>query len=210
VLGDLERALVDDFEVTDLLDLVAPELDPQRVFLGRREDVEDAAAHGEVTALLDELGAGVTGADEVDHDVGQFASPIAWMQLDRYELAEPWHLRLQQRTHRRDDDRQRAGRGIVRRGVFEPAQHREPLPHRVGARGQPFVRQRLPTRVERDLVGGQQTAQRHDEVLGLTTGTGDRENERGPAGDGGDGEWLQSPGTADRQLVGTDRVRDDP
>ena len=61
VLGDLERALVGDLEVADLLDLVAPELHPQRVLLGRREDVEDAAAHGEVAAPLDQLGAGVAG-----------------------------------------------------------------------------------------------------------------------------------------------------
>ena len=55
VLGDLERALVGDLEVADLLDLVAPELHPQRVLLGRREDVEDAAAHREVAAPLDQL-----------------------------------------------------------------------------------------------------------------------------------------------------------
>ena len=59
VLGDLEAALVGHREVADLLDRVAPEVHPQRVLLGRREDVQDAAAHGEVAAPLHQVGAGV-------------------------------------------------------------------------------------------------------------------------------------------------------
>ena len=62
--ADLQRALVGDREPADLLDRVAPELDPQRVVLGRREDVEDAAADGELAAPLDHVDAGVGGADE--------------------------------------------------------------------------------------------------------------------------------------------------
>ena len=50
VVGDLQAALVGDGEPADLLDVVAPELDPQRVVLGGREDVEDAAAHRELAA----------------------------------------------------------------------------------------------------------------------------------------------------------------
>ena len=64
VLGDLQGALVGDLEVADLLDVVAPELHPQRVLLGRREDVEDAAAYGELAALLDQLDPGVRGGRE--------------------------------------------------------------------------------------------------------------------------------------------------
>src|SRR5690606_25112481 len=40
----LDRALVSDGEAAYLLDLVAPELDAQRVVLGGREDVENATA----------------------------------------------------------------------------------------------------------------------------------------------------------------------
>jgi hypothetical protein len=50
-------ALVGDPEPPDLLDRVSPELHAQRVFLGRREDVEDAAADRELAAPLDEVGA---------------------------------------------------------------------------------------------------------------------------------------------------------
>src|SRR5450759_4057222 len=46
VRGHLQAALVGHLEVPDLLDLLAPELHPQRVLLGGWEDVEDAAADG--------------------------------------------------------------------------------------------------------------------------------------------------------------------
>ncbi len=55
------RALVGDREHPHLGDLVTPELDAHRVLGGRREDVEDAAAHRELAAL----------ADHVDARVGQ-------------------------------------------------------------------------------------------------------------------------------------------
>ena len=137
VLGDLERALVGHLEVADLLDLVTPELHAQRVFLGGREDVQDAAAHGEVAALLDELGAGVTGSDEVGDDVGQFQARIARVQFDRHQLAQPRHLRLQQRARRRHDHRQRSGGRVgvrARRRVGEAAQHGQAPAHGVRAR----------------------------------------------------------------------------
>ena len=117
VLGDLERALVGDLEVADLLDLVAPELDPQRVLLGRREDVEDAAAHGEVAALLDQLDAGVAGRDQSRDDRRSRSAVVAGAQLDRLQLAEARHLRLQHRAHRRHDDRSRPAPGRRRSGA---------------------------------------------------------------------------------------------
>ena len=64
--GDLgDRALVGDGEHAHLGDLVAPELDAHRVLGGRREDIENAAAHRELAAL----------ADHVDTGVGQFDEP---------------------------------------------------------------------------------------------------------------------------------------
>ena len=204
VRRDLERALVDDAEVPDLLDLVTPELHAQRVFLGRREDVEDAAAHREVAAALDQFGARVAGVHEVGDDVGQLAAAVAGAQHDRRELAEPRHLRLQHRADRRDHDRQRAGRGVVVGGVGEPAQHGETLADGVRAGREPLVRQRLPTGVERHPVRRQQTTERGDEVLGLTFGAGDGEDGApGPRGSG-DGERLGRGGGGDGELGGAD------
>ena len=65
----LEGALVGDREGADLLDVVAPELHPQRVLLGGREDVDDAAADGELAALLDQVDAGVRRVRQPAHDV---------------------------------------------------------------------------------------------------------------------------------------------
>ena len=62
-----QRALVGDGEAADLLDLVAPELHPQRVLLGRREDVEDAAADGELAPLGDQVGPGVGDVGQPPH-----------------------------------------------------------------------------------------------------------------------------------------------
>ena len=121
MLGQLDRTLVGDLEVADLLDLVAPELDPERMLLGRREDVEDSAAHREVASLLDEVRAGVAGCDEVGHDVGELAPGVADLQRHRHELAQTRNLRLQHRSDRRDDDIEWPRGRVVRLGVSQPA-----------------------------------------------------------------------------------------
>ena len=82
LLDLLQGALVGDREGADLLDVVAPELHPQRVLLGGREDVDDAAADGVLAALLDQVDAGVrrvrqpaTEVVEVDGVAGRAAAP---------------------------------------------------------------------------------------------------------------------------------------
>ena len=51
----VQRALGERREGADRLDLVAEELDPERLAAGRREDVDEPAADGELAALLDAL-----------------------------------------------------------------------------------------------------------------------------------------------------------
>ena len=67
-LGLAQRALGEGREPAHRLDLVAEELDPHGALLGRAEDVEDAAAHGELAALLDLLDPVVAGCVEVAQD----------------------------------------------------------------------------------------------------------------------------------------------
>ena len=55
-------ALGDRIEEADRLDQVAQQLEPDRVAVQRREDVDDAAAHGEGAGVLDHGGAAVAGA----------------------------------------------------------------------------------------------------------------------------------------------------
>ena len=61
----MERPLGEGRECAHLLDLVAAELDPERLAAGGREDVDEAAADGELAALLGALDPLVAGEREV-------------------------------------------------------------------------------------------------------------------------------------------------
>ena len=51
----MQRALCERRERTNRFDLVAEELDAQRLAAGRREDVDKTAAHRELAAIVDAL-----------------------------------------------------------------------------------------------------------------------------------------------------------
>ncbi|CAM5624032.1 hypothetical protein SGRIM128S_05365 [Streptomyces griseomycini] len=144
VLGDLQGPLVGDLEVADLLDVVAPELDPQRVFLGGREHVEDAAAHRELAALLDQLHARVRGGGERLDDLVQVGA-LPGPQGDGLQIAQPFDLRLEYGAHGRHDDGDRAGLGVVGAGVGQAAQHGQAAADGVAAGAEPLVRAASPT-----------------------------------------------------------------
>ena len=174
VVGDLEAALVGDLEVAHLLDRVAPQLEPQRVLLGRREDVDDAAADREVAALLDQVDPGVGGGDEPGEQVVE-VDLVTGPHRDRLEVAEPGDHRLQQAAHRRHHDLHRAATALVV-GMRQPAQHVEAPPDGVAARAEPLVRQGLPGGEADDGVGRQQVTQGGHQALGLALGRRDGEH----------------------------------
>ncbi len=64
-----DRTLIRDREHPHLGYLVAPELDPDRVFGGGREHVEDSAAYRELPPLADHVDAGVGQLDEPGDDI---------------------------------------------------------------------------------------------------------------------------------------------
>jgi hypothetical protein len=135
VLHRREAALVGDLERPDLLDRVAPPLDADRVLLRRREDVEDAAPHRELAALLDQLDAGVGEVDEAaDHGVEAAVHVLAGGQLDRLEVAQARDLRLEQAADRRDHHVQGTGCRVIGAGVGQPPQDRQAPPDRVRPR----------------------------------------------------------------------------
>jgi len=125
------------------------------VLLGRREHVEDAAAHGEVAALLHQLRPRVPDLDQPGHYVVEVGGAVL-AQPDRLELAQAADHGLEQAAHRGGDDGERPGPWAGRVRVSEPAQHREPLARGVGARREPLVRERLPRREVGGRVLGQQ------------------------------------------------------
>ena len=126
----VEGALVGGGEVAQLVDLVAPELDADRVRLGGREHVEQAAADGELAALLDQLDAGVGGLDQRAGDLVQLGL-LPGPQLHRHQVAEPGRQRLQQAADRRDEHVDR--RAVA--GVGQVAEDGEAAADGVRARG---------------------------------------------------------------------------
>ena len=173
-LDGLQGALVGDREGADLLDVVAPELDPERVLLGRREDVDDAAADRELAALLDQVDPGVRRLGQPPYDVVE-VDLVADGELDRLQVGQPLDLRLQHGAHRGHDDLERPVAGsspgwASRRSTAS----RRPT---VSLRGdEPLVRQGLPRREVGDVVRVDEPARARDQVLGLARGRGHREH----------------------------------
>ena len=170
----LQRALVGHREGADLLDLVAPELHAQGVFLGRREDVDDASADGELATLLDQVDARVGGVGQAAYDVVE-RRLVTRRELDGLEVAEPLHLGLENGADRGDHDVEGTGLGRLT-WMADAAEHRQPAPDGVAARAQALVGQRLPARVVADAGRVDQVGQLGDEVLGLAAGRRDCEH----------------------------------
>jgi hypothetical protein len=171
VLDLLERPLVGHLEGAHLLDGVPPPLDPDGVLLGGREDVEDAAPHGELASLLNQFHSGIGDVDEsADDRVEPAVDILAGGQGDRLEVAQPGHLRLQQAADGSHNDVERAGRRVVRARVGQPAEHREAPSDGVRPGRQALVRQGLPAGVEGDTILGQEAGQGGHQVFGLPAG----------------------------------------
>ena len=199
VVGDLQAALVGDLEPAHLLDRVPPELDPDRVLLGGREDVEDAAAHGELAPLLHHVHPGIGRRHERLGDLGE-GTVLSRPQRHRFQVAQPLDHRLQQRANAGHHDPHRPGLrlGVVR--VGQAAQGGQPAANRVRAGAEPFVRQGLPGGEGGDDVGalGQQVTEGSDEIVSLAPGGGDREDRPlVPPGQGGDQRRVGSGGRGD-------------
>ena len=129
----VDRALVGDREGADLVDLVAPELHPHRVLLGRREHVDEPAADRELAALLHQVDPRVGRVRQPAYDVVE-GDRVTRGELDRLEVTEAADLRLQDRPDRRDHDAQPTRAG-PRLRVTQPAQHREPATRRCRCAG---------------------------------------------------------------------------
>src|SRR6266542_1257404 len=120
----MERALREGREGADRLDLVAEELDAQRLAAGRREDVDDPAAHRELTTVVDALAARVAGEGERLRQTLD-AELAAGGELGVEGLSEALALAGYARGERVDD----RGQFAVRGGIVDvfPTTGREPL-----------------------------------------------------------------------------------
>ena len=154
-------ALVADRELRQALDLVAPLVDPHRVLGGGGEHVDDRAAHRDLAPSLHLVLAAVAHADE-PRDELVAVDRVADPQTDRLAVLDVRAEPLDERPHRRDDDR--------RRGVAALAQaphHPQAPAHRLERRRHPFERQGLPRREQLHLVAPEHRDEVAGDALGL-------------------------------------------
>ena len=137
----MERALRERRERTHRLDLVAEEVDPERLAARRREDVDDAAAHRELAAVVDALHPLVAREGE------RLREPLdagleARAQLDR----------LGARLHRRQALGERSRRRADEPAAREHVERARPLAHEVRRRREPRLPGDAAARQQADRV----------------------------------------------------------
>jgi len=168
-------ALVGHGEGADLVHGVPEELHAERVRLGGREDVEEAATDGELAAALHHVHAGVGGVGKAALDVPHVRL-IPGAERDRGEPAEALRDGLEEGA----DGHQDHPGGVGLRGggvrVGEAAEDGEAAGDRVRARGEPLVGQGLPGREDGDGVLGEVGAQGGLGLLGLAGGGRDEDD----------------------------------
>ena len=162
--------LIGHLEDPDLVDSVTEEVDPYGVLFGRREHVENAAAHREFAAPLDQVDPGVGSVHEGPGEVAEVEVVADGDGHGGHEAEAP-HLRLE---HGADGCHYDAG---LRSPVVahEPAQHGEAAADGVRPGTQPLVRQRLPGRVVGHVVVTDHRRDLGRELLGLAVGGGDQQ-----------------------------------
>ena len=110
LVGLPQRPLRERREPAQRLDLDVEQVDADRPVLGGRVDVEDAAAHGELTAVLDLVDALVAGRDEIARDLVE-VDEVADAQRHRARAQLGVGHLLAERDGGHDDDRRVALRG---------------------------------------------------------------------------------------------------
>ena len=81
------RPLVGNRERREAIDLVAPQVDAHRMVIGRRVDVDDRTAHGQLAARLDLVLAPVATGDEAGHELVA-VDVVAGRDDDRFDLLD--------------------------------------------------------------------------------------------------------------------------
>ena len=186
-LGQLgQGALARHRERPDALDLVAPELDPDRVVLARREEVDQAAPDGHLAPALDHVGARVAGGDQPLQQLLEL-DPVAGGDPDRVDHVQPGGERLHHRPRR---DRHQPQPAEV--GQAEPVEQAQAGGHGLGAGREPLVGQGLPGREGGRRVGAEEGGDVGGQGLGVGGGGGGDDHQP-PAGLGDPGQ-QERPG----------------
>src|SRR5581483_4842929 len=140
----------------DLLDLVAEELDAERLAPGGREDVDEPAANGEVAALLDPLDAFVARRREA---LGEHVDPRL--------VADGEPERRGARLRRREALGDRGRGGADEAASLEHRERPRALADEVRRRLEPRAVAHAPRREERDGLVAEEPAGRLGGVAGV-------------------------------------------
>ena len=135
------------------LHFIAKELNTNRVRVRGSEDVNNATAHGKLTALLDHVDPGVGGGSEARREVSE-VDALTGEHADGRKLVESGSERLQGGTERSDHKAWRWEPGLNGGllGVCEAAQRRKARRDRVRARAEALMRKCFPTGKQRDCL----------------------------------------------------------
>src|SRR5450759_2655955 len=149
----VQGALREGREGAHLLDLVTEELDSKRIAAARRENVEEPAANGELTALFRPLDTLVTCVGEVERDFLQ-ASPATDAQPNR----------LWPELRRRHSLAESRGRDVDEPPGGQHLQRPRPLADQVGGRRQSRVPTNAATGQEGDPALAHEPARGFGEI----------------------------------------------
>ncbi|OIQ74512.1 hypothetical protein GALL_438350 [mine drainage metagenome] len=131
------------------------------MLFGRWEDVNDAAAHGELTTPFNQLRTDVGGLGQPSHQRFE-GDLISHRDRDLFQFAKTAHEWLQDGADRSDDHPDSA---LFR--MAKAAENAQPFAYGVAARAQALVRKRLPGWKERNLTGRYEGAERSNQVDGF-------------------------------------------
>ena len=199
------RALVGDRELGQPIDLIAPQVDPDRGICRTRVDINDRTSHGDLASMLN---LSFTAIPEHDQSLDEFdrIDLIAGAYHDRFDHRSGIDA-LHQRSSRRHDER----RWTIR---AEPVQHAQTLAHRLDSRTHPFEWQGLPRWKVQDPIRAKHGTGIGREAfsLGLGGSTNEdwppvgrcdeaRQHQRTPGVTDGDHRFAATERSVDRRIV---------
>ena len=200
-----DAALVGDVEARQPFDLVAVAVDSDAVLAGRREDVDDPAANGDLTAVLDLVLAAIPRRDERRHEPVRvdlaLRSHDDWCGIVRKRGES-----LYERLHGRDDEC-RAG---IRSRPGDAPECLQATAHRLHRRGDPLEGQRLPRWEVRELGLVQEAPEVVEKAfrLGSRGRRDDDHRRRRKRGDASQDIGACRVGDGDRRVLRSDEGRE--
>ncbi len=158
-----DAALIGDVEAAQPFDFVAVAVDADAGVARRREDVDDPAAHRDLSAVFDLVFPAIASQNERRDELVGIDGALG-VDDDRRGLLRLGGKPLHECFHRGNEQRRARGR----RGPGDAPERFEAPSHRLHRRGDPLERQRLPRREVAEMLLVEEALQIVEETLGLS------------------------------------------